>query len=501
MTTDTVERVAAPTGVVHGRTAPRLSTSATQKITPATSLGFEVIAWAEQTLGWHPLPWQRYWLTHALQLHPDGSGRLLYKRFLLMIGRQSGKSSVISILALWTLSQRRRNVLYSSTTIDTSKEQFELAGGMAEDAPEQFGGTVKLRYSTGQYAIECPNIRVKYKVVSANRRGGRGLSRVGLVAVDELREMDSFDPMAAIESTTLSVDDSLIVMASNAGDRNSVVLNHWRQIGMDGSDPDLYYAEWSAPDGCELDDVSAIRQANPALGYTIQLRNILALIKGPASVFRTENLCQTIPSLNAAVEPAAWDLCSDPQPIKDRTRVALGIDISPDLRHATVVAAVTGTDLRTRVETVAVYESASELRQALPELLRRVKPRAVGWYPSGPASALAADLKTIKRGHEISGPAITSACMALAEQITSGRLAHNGDEMLTTQILGAARLRVGDGWKFGRQGDSPVDAAYAVAAAVMLARQIPTAGRLSLVTAAADKTVVNNSGGSSGPRS
>lgn len=480
---------------VLGITSPRVFTPPLRLLTRRTTLGYEVIDFARRELGWVPLSWQRWWLLHALELLEDGS--LRFKKALLLVARQQGKSELVSILALWKLS-KTRSVLYSSATLDTAKEQFEATGDRAEDADPSVFGKVVLRRSTGQWAIELPDRKVKYKIVSSNRRGGRGLTKVGLILVDELREHDSFDALAAIESTTLAVNDAMIVMLSNAGDRKSVVLNHWQAIAEAQADPELFYASWSAAPNSELTDLDALRQANPALGRTVTMRSLLALAQGPAAIFKSENLCMSVPSLAAAVEPSAWDLCLDPLPIKDKTRVALGIDISPDLRHASVVAAVTGTDGRTRVETVAVYESAGELRQALPELLLRVKPRAVGWYPSGPASALAADLKTIKRGHEITGTAITSACMALVEQISSGRVAHNGDEMLTGQILSASKLRVGDSWKFGRQGESPVDGAYAMAAAVMLARQVPTAGRLSLVTAGTDKTAVDNSEVSSG---
>ncbi|SDS78921.1 hypothetical protein [Actinoplanes derwentensis] len=243
---------------VLGYTLPRLFTEPkVSLLTRRTTLGYEVIEFG-QRIGINVLPWQRWWLLHFLELNPDGT--LRFKRALLLVSRQQGKSFLCSLLALWILS-RGRTVLYSSTTIDTAKEQWEITADYAEDHPEYFGGEVKLRKPNGQYAIECPGLKCKYKIVSAGRRGGRGLSGVGLVLVDELREHMDFDALNAVESTTLSVPDALLVMLSNAGDVRSVVLNHWRAVAQSGEDPELFYAEWSAADGSEIDDVEALRQA------------------------------------------------------------------------------------------------------------------------------------------------------------------------------------------------------------------------------------------------
>ena len=79
---------------------------------------------------------------------------------------------------------------------------------------------------------------------------------------------------------------------------------------------------------------------------------------------------------------------------------------------------------------------------------------------------------------------ITAVCMGLAEQVTARQLAHSGDPLLDAHIGSAERLRRGDGWVFSRKGDGHVDAAYALAGAVHLARTLPPSiGRPRLVVA------------------
>src|SRR5690606_7765235 len=108
---------------------------------------------------------------------------------------------------------------------------------------------------------------------------------------------------------------------SNAGDDQSVVLNHLRDAALSGRDPSICLLEWSGPDGCELDDTEAWAQANPGLGYTVSEAAIRsALGTDPPAVFRTEVLCQRVDVLDGAVDLAAWKDCADPAGTMDGLR-------------------------------------------------------------------------------------------------------------------------------------------------------------------------------------
>jgi hypothetical protein len=84
---------------------------------------------------------------------------------------------------------------------------------------------------------------------------------------------------------------------------------------------------------------------------------------------------------------------------------------------------------------------------------------------------------------EIKGE-LTAVCMGLAEQVTAVQIAHSGQELLDAHVGGAERLRRGDAWVFSRKGEGHVDAAYAAAGAVHLARTLPApVGKPRLVVA------------------
>jgi hypothetical protein len=128
------------------------------------------------------------------------------------------------------------------------------------------------------------------------------------------------------------------------------------------------------------------------------------------------------------------------------------------------------------------FGCTAALRRELPDVVAKVKPRTIGWFPSGPAAAVAADLKTRKgnrawpprgvRVEELTAE-ITAVCMGLAEQVESDAVRHPRDPMLTEHVEQTQKLHRGDAWTFTRSGTGPVDGTYALAGAVHLARIMP----------------------------
>jgi hypothetical protein len=330
----------------------------------------------------------------------------------------------------------------------------------------------------------------RYKIAAANRRGGRSLS-VDLGIADELREHTSWDAWGALSGTTTARPDPQIWALSNAGDDSSVVLNHQRQaalayIDTGEGDDTLGLFEWSGEDGCDLDDRRAWAQANPALGYTITEATLVSKLGSlPPAVFRTEHLCQRVATMDSAVDMAAWREGADPGTLDGlRDRVALCVDVSLDLQHVTLVAAAAAGDGRVRAEVVDAWDSVAAARSALPGLLEKVKPRVFGWFPNGPAASLAADLRGMRKAAPFKGEEISAVCLGLSEQVLARRVLHSGDPLLYAQLDGTSKLWTGDGWRFARRGQAHVDAVYALAGAVHLARTLPVSvGKPRLVVA------------------
>jgi hypothetical protein len=354
------------------------------------------------------------------------------------------------------------------------------------DLEEEWGGVRNVNGDEMFWAGGC-----RYAIKAATGKAGRGGSN-DEVNIDELREQRDWKAWAAISKTTSAREAGQTWAMSNAGDDNSVVLNQLQDVATAGTDPSLCLLEWSAPPGCELDDVTAWQQANPGLGYTVSEAAIRsALGTDPPAVFRTEVLCQRVDQIDGAIDTARWDGCADGMGSLDahRRHIAACFDVAPDGQHATLAVAAKLADGRVRVEIAAAWPSTDAARAELPALVGRIRPVSFGWYPAGPAAGIATTLRPLAQKHNkrpgkrepgdvpedgaIAGGRVTEACQELADLTKALRVVHPGDPLLDAHIKAASKLNSGDGWRFTRKGGGHVDAAYAAAGAVKLALTMP----------------------------
>jgi len=440
---------------------------------PETSRGFAAVRFAEDVAGVRLKPWQRWWLVHVLELRPGGSFR--FKRIVTLLARQQGKTFLLKILALFMLYMGyARLVLGAAQSLDIAREAWAGAVELAQEVDDLAAEVDAVRYANGEQCLTLAS-GARYRITAATRGAGRGLS-VDLLILDELREHRTWHAWSALSKTTTARPNPLIVGISNAGDDESVVLNSLRATALAGSDETLGLFEWSAPDGCDLDDVGAWAQANPSLGYGEVTEGSIrsAMLTDPAPVFRTETLCQRVDALDAAVDLAAWKASADPSGslASLRDRLAVVVDVAPDGNHVTVCAAATVDDVRVRVEVLAAWDSVAQARRELRGLLGKVRPRVVGWFPSGPAAQLGVTLRALEPA-ELKGADVTECCQEFAALVAAGSVLHPSDPLLDAHVAGTSKLHVGDGWRYARKGAGHVDAAYAAAGAVRLARSLP----------------------------
>lgn len=464
-----------------------------------------MVEFADEVLG-HPLdPWQRWAVIHGGELLEDGRPR--FRKLLILVSRQNGKTELLVVLALyWMFVERVPLILGTSTKLDYAAESWMKAYRLAKSVPDlrrelshkghirkANDGKVLWRADADEVDAETGS---RYKIAASNEEGGRSLT-IDRLILDELRQHHDYSAHDAAVPATNAVRDAQVWALSNAGSDKSVVLNDWRDsalhyIDTGEGDHRLGLFEWSAPDGSSPLDLDALAQANPNLGRRIDPDALLgdaktAMEKGGEKLagFRTENMCMRVRIMDTAIDGEKWAECHDAGDLAAlRSRVALCVDVAPDGQHATLAAAAVLDDGRVRVEAVADWsgpECTKQLRRTLPGLVAKVKPQVLGWFPSGPAASVAADLADRKRAgwpppgvrvEEIRSE-VPAVCMGLAEQVQSKQIAHSDQALLNTHVTSAEKLRRGDAWVFTRKGAGHVDAAYATAGAVHLARTLP----------------------------
>lgn len=369
--------------MIKGIETPRIFTPPLRKLTPDTSLGFEIIDFAETVLHIDLIPWQRWLLIHAFEVIDVKEGwRLRFKNVQVLVGRQNGKTTLGCIIALYFLYQLEVGlVLGTAQDVSNAEDTWQACVEIAQSNPDLDEAIKHVWYTNGAKRLQLKGNR-DYRVRASNRKAGRGKS-ADLVLLDELREHQTWDAWAALSKTGMARRNALLWCMSNAGDGTSVVLRHFRmrahaRLGdpdgivratgdselpsddtTDGSALGLF--EWSASPDADPGDVNAWAQANPSLGYTIELSSLkAAYADDKPDVWKTECLCQWVTTTVAPPFPVdAWDAGRDENSrIADDSPLWFGVDLSADRTHASIAVCGKRKDDNWHVE-LAEYRSGS----------------------------------------------------------------------------------------------------------------------------------------------
>lgn len=396
----------AKAGVIYGKETPRIFTPPLRELTPETTLGFEIIDFAKNILEIDLLPWQKWLVIHAFEVldDEDDGWRFRFRNIQVLVARQNGKTTLSCVIALYFLYQLCVGlVLGTAQDVSNAEDVWQACVDMAQEN-EQLSEEIKHVWQTnGAKRLQLIGNR-NYRVRASNRKAGRGKSS-DLVLMDELREHQTWEAWAALSKTGIARKNSIIWCMSNAGDGTSVVLRHFRlrahaQLGdpdgivkaMGDAEPEapdttdgsaLAIFEWSAPPDADPGDVEGWRQANPSLGYTIELSSLkAAYADDPPDVFKEECLCQWVTSTVTPPFPiGSWEAGKDEKSrIADESPLWFGIDVGKDRTHASIGVCGKRADDAWHIE-LAEYRSGTGW---LAKWLQNAAPN----YPSGIKVAL-----------------------------------------------------------------------------------------------------------------
>lgn len=479
-----------PPAVRLGSETPRIFTPPLRELTPATSRGFSVIEFASDVLQVTLLPWQRWLLTHALELREDGSFR--FRNVVVLVARQNGKSTLSQVLALWFMYVYGfQLVLGTAQDLDTAEEVWQGAVDLVTETddddvpvrPDLFELYDRTSMVNGKKFLALTT-GARYKVKAASRRAGRGLSG-DLVLMDELREHQSWAAWGAITKTTMARDEAQVWCLSNAGDALSVVLGYLRLMAHAAiGDPDginrqtdlasllvegesddfelddddtLGIFEWSAPPGIATSDRDGWAQANPSMGHLISERTIASAQRtDPEAIFRTEVLCQWVEALSpTAIDYGAWMLLADPG--AERGQPTFGVVTAPDRSWSAIAAAWKRPDGLSHVELAAYKEGSAWVPEKVAQLQHEWRAGVV--------------VDTAWRGQfegaiEPSSGVQVQAHNALADAVESKQIRHLNHEALNVSVKASVWKLAGDSRALDRKGTADISPLVAVALAL-----------------------------------
>lgn len=492
----------------YGRTEPRLWTKPLRELTPETSLGFEVIDFAREILNVALYPWQCWLLIHALEILENGEYR--FRRVIVLVARQQGKTTLASVLAAWWLyidSARNPDrvpplkfkVVGVAQNLDIAREPWAMVKLWCDPKPETEeeselaiaalqAATAKVSDTNGKESIVARS-RAHYEIRAAKNARGKPAARV---LMDEMREQKDWTAWNAVSQTMKAFWNGMLIGLSNAGDMTAVVLRKQRDVALadiaewesyveaglmdaeafaNGHDVSLGLFEWSAPDGCDKDDVDAILQANPSIGYgSMTVASALSDLRGMTDAgYRTEVLCQWVTSaVDSYIDVKEWKKLHVPASsvrIPSGTRTVWAVDTSADRSTSWVAAAVVTEDGRPFVTVRVKRAGMMWVPEYLKELAKESGHREVAVQSRGcPAVEFIEPLE--KAGlmvHKLEGGTFALATGRIHDKVRDRDLVIVEQPDVDLAVEGGVVVSYAENKAWGREKSEPVDIAGLVA--------------------------------------
>jgi hypothetical protein len=437
----TSKRPRPSTKTVYGSPAPRIA--------PPLPLKHDQKGMVElaERLGITPYPWQAICYTYLTAMVGE---RWLYPEFAGVVARQQGKTTLLDPLIVKRLIDGH-NVMHTAQNRDLPRETHDrLAGLMSEHFPKLIQPRRGITYASGNEAIRLVN-GAQYRIVAPTRGGARG-KPVDTLIIDEVREMEDQDFIAAAKPTVIASKKPQIIYLSNAGHALSVVLNGLRARA--GSDPSLAYLEWSASPERAPDDVGGWLQANPSIGHNPHLMENLEreyranVLGGTMHVWEQEHLCRwVVAKTSLLVEAEEWT-GQVMEPVRQTpNRPTMGVKMDPSGSRVSAVIAWPGADDRVNLDVVAdVTGDPVDIERLGPDLAKLAKTLRVSSIAFDPVTDADLMRHMTRESSAITGRDYASATERFVRLVASRKLVvHDPAGILATDLAYTTRRAMSAG--------------------------------------------------------
>lgn len=421
-------------------------------------------------IGFDLMPWQRFVLDVALEVDPK-TGMLAYRRVILTVPRQSGKTTLL--LALFAhralgFGEPQIMTYAAQTGVDSRKKFIDDQVPLLEKSA--LAPLFKVRKTNGHEAVLWKN-GSRHHISAGTEKSGHGPT-LDLGVVDEAFAQVDGRLEQAFSPAMITRPQPQLWFVSTAGKPSDAWFRTKVEAGrelVDGSEGTAFF-EWSAPQDADPADPAVWRQCMPALGHTVTedvIRAELAAFVAEDKIgeFRRAYLNQWVEAERSQIIPAEmWDALS----VGNQPPVApvLSVEVALDRSRTTIGSAwlVNG---KPHVE---VFEDLGTewVVPRLAELVPRYQVPAVIVDGGSEAASLLDALEGARvPTARLTGADRAAACGAFYDAATNDGLTHNGDPALAS-ALAAARWKDNEGTRvFSRRRSSgDIAALYAVTLAL-----------------------------------
>lgn len=273
------------------------------------------------------------------------------RRAILSIARKNGKSGLIGALLLAHLvgpeAKQNSQIVSGAMSRDQAALVFSLACKMVQLSPK-LSKIVRI-VPSGKRLIGLP-LNVEFRALAADGKTAHGLSPV-LAILDEIGQIrgPQSDFVDAITTSQGAHAAPLLIAISTQAASDADLLSQWIDDAQRSSDPRIVCRLYAAPEGCDLQDESAWRAANPALDLfrsRDDLREQMAqAVRMPSMGNSARNLLlnQRVSTDSPFVSPDVWKECAaEPLPFDGPVYAGLDLSARTDLTALVLVGQVDG---------------------------------------------------------------------------------------------------------------------------------------------------------------
>ena len=439
--------------------------------------------WADKPLIFEE--WQREFLNEAFLVE---DGKRVYQQIVLGMPRKNGKSSIAAVLALFLAAadgEQSPEVALAAA----SREQADIVFDQATQYVQR--GYLADFIETRRAGIYVPETNGIIKKVSADGKLQHGLNPHGVV-MDELHAFLSpkhSELYEALTTGSIAREQPMIFSITTAGyDKETVLGREYDRalaLGDVETRPGLTIARdrengflfwwYAAPEDCALEDEEAWMLANPASWVTPEvLRRQLGRL--PEAVFRRLHLNQWTSVEEIWVKPDEWHACKDETAatFTPGEAVWIGVDLAAKYDRSAVVLAghagdtPTGPKLKVKAyvfEADQPTEMVVRVENLIRDLSREYQVREVVYDPwrFDRSAILLSDEGVFCVEYPQSNERMCPASQACYEMVRDGRIAHDGDPVLSSHVLSAVAAETDRGFRVKKtKARKPMDAAVAL---------------------------------------
>lgn len=459
-------------------------------------------------LGQCPMPWQRELLEVAYEV--DAFGMLWYREIVVVIMRQSGKSTIIIPVSLHRMIgwPERQFGLYIAQTRDKAREKLVeehfyhierspfrgllVPNRSGKIRPVLVNGSEHLKFVNGsKWAIDAPT-----------EEAGHG-GTLGLAVGDEIFALPDNRLEAGLMPTMATVDDAMTWWISTPGKSKIKSPFMWQKVEkgrarvelarMDPSQLEKsrsLYVEFSIPADVDVYDPITWWLHMPAVGYTQTIATIQGFADSMGEAeFRRAFACQWGDDFaleDWKIPRAQWGDRLDPDSqIGDK--LVWVLDVTPDRSWASIGVASVRDDGLVHIEVVddgpgtdwlIDGDDRPEDDEARLHGIAWLVDKYGGevWYDFLTVGAFSSALRDADiDAHPIEARDVMVAAQQLLDAVLNGGVRHIGQSELDEALASAATTTFGDGWKWARgKSMRPITALVSVSLALrMLAKNLP----------------------------